>query len=111
MKKLRTISLQDFSYILLFIMLFVVMYMSVQTSNEPNYNSLLEIEVAEGDTLWAIATNYSEDIPFQSYLALLRNYNDLENDRIYPGQRLVVPKLDMEKVVSGEGDYLLSSKY
>lgn len=112
MKKLINISFQDSGYLLLFFILVVVMFMSVQTSAEPKYDRLLEIEVAEGDTLWAIASYYSEGVSIQAYLSHLRNYNDIQNDRIYPGQKLVVPKLEMKKVVnSEESDNLLSSKY
>jgi LysM repeat protein len=112
MKKLINISYQDSGYLLLFIVLVVVMFMSVQTSAEPKYNSLIEIEVAEGDTLWAIASYYSDDVSIHAYLLDLRNYNDIQNDRIYPGQKLVVPTLEMQKVVnSEESDNLLSSKY
>lgn len=112
MKKLINISFQDLSYLMLFFILVLVMFMSVHTSAEVKFNSLIEIEVTEGDTLWAIASNYSEGVSIQSYLSELKNYNDLQDDRIYPGQKLVVLKIESEKVVkSEEGDNLLSSKY
>lgn len=112
MMKLINISYQDLSYLLLFFILVVVMFMSVQTPAMPEYDILIEIEVTEGDTLWAIASYHSEGVSTQAYLSQLRNYNDIQNDRIYPGQKLVVPKLEMKKVInSEEGDNLLSSKY
>lgn len=112
MKNLIKISYQDLSYLLLFIILVLIMFLSVHTSAEVKYDSLIEIEVTEGDTLWAIASNYSEGVSIQSYLSQLRNYNDLQGDRIYPGQKLVVPKIETKQVVkSEEGDNLLSSKY
>lgn len=112
MDKLRAITLKDFSYILLFIILVGVMFMSVQTSAEPEFGSLIEIEVVEGDTLWAIAAHHSDGVPIQSYLLQLIDYNEIQDNRIYPGQKLVVPKQETKKVIGDEeSDNLLSSKY
>ncbi len=105
------ISIQDISIIILSFILISLMLVSVNGSSEPKYELLIEIEVREGQTLWSIASSYADGVSTQSYLSLLKSHNNLEHDLIYPGQKLLVPQQASTKVVTNEGDYLLSSKY
>ncbi|QOY34566.1 cell division suppressor protein YneA [Anaerobacillus isosaccharinicus] len=112
MNKIRISSIQDMSYIILFFIIVVFMLMSIKVSAQPKYESLVEVEVSSGDTLWSIATKYSEGMTIPSYIALIKVENNLKDHHIYPGQVLYVPQLNSIKVgTANESDYLLSSKY
>jgi hypothetical protein len=103
---------QDISYIVLFALLIGYMLMSSQVSAQPKYEHLIEVEVHIGDTLWSIASEYTEGMAIPAYISLLKIENNLKGDRIYPGQILLVPRHNIEEVVTvNEGDYILSCKY
>ncbi|OIJ13076.1 hypothetical protein BKP37_11215 [Anaerobacillus alkalilacustris] len=111
MKKFLRISFQDLFILTLFAILIAYMFMSVQASAHPKFDYFIEIEVNDGDTLWSIASNYSEGISIHLYISMLRTHNQLKQDLIYPGQRLLVPQLESSEVTYNAGNYLLSSEY
>lgn len=47
--------------------------------------------VAEGETLWDIADQYSEGRDLREVVDLIQQYNGLQNAVIYPGQALEIP--------------------
>lgn len=51
----------------------------------------MEIVVNEGDTLWQLASNYSEDIPTTHWIEQVRSLNELPTDQIVSGELLRVP--------------------
>lgn len=51
----------------------------------------MEIVINEGDTLWQLASNYSEDIPTTHWIAQVRSLNELPTDQIVSGEMLRVP--------------------
>ena len=51
----------------------------------------MEIVINEGDTLWQLASNYSEDIPTTHWIEQVRSLNDLPTDQIVSGELLRVP--------------------
>lgn len=51
----------------------------------------MEIVINEGDTLWQLASNYSEDIPTTHWIAQVRSLNELPTDQIISGEMLRVP--------------------
>ncbi len=114
MKNNQRFSFQDLSYSILFMILVLYLLISVQMSAQPKFEEVIEVEVRLGDTLWSIADKYSEGIPIQSFITLLKLENNLNDYQIYPGQKLLVPQLQsLKKGVEkeDEGNHLLSSKY
>lgn len=51
----------------------------------------MEIVINEGDTLWQLASNYSEDIPKTHWIEQVRSLNELPTDQIVSGELLRVP--------------------
>lgn len=102
---------RDFIFILFIAILLAYLFISTQISEQHKFEYVIEVEVNEGDTLWSIASHYSDGISIQAYISLLKNANQLHEDLIYPGQKLLIPQLDNNEVALNEGDYLLSSKY
>ncbi len=112
MIKIREISFQDISYLIIFGMLVAYLILSASVSAQPEYEQLLEVEVLSGDTLWSIASKHTEGMSVHSYITVVKRENNLSTDHIYPGQILRVPQLKLkEESVANEGDYLLSSKH
>ena len=54
--------------------------------------SLVIYYVQPGDTLWNIAKK------FKTTIDLIKNSNNLKDDKIYPGQQLIMPKV-VDKVI------------
>ena len=58
----------------------------------PNMPSVIVYYVQPGDTLWKIAKKYRNKVD------IIKEFNNLKEDTIYPGQRLLIPKLEMSHV-------------
>lgn len=55
----------------------------------PNMPSIVVYYVKPGDTLWNIAKRFRNKVEY------IKEFNDLKDDTIYPGQRLLIPRLTM----------------
>lgn len=64
---------------------------NLEISNEdvPQMPSMVVYFVKTGDTLWNIAKS------FRSTVDYIKEINELKDDNIYPGQRLIIPRLQM----------------
>lgn len=60
----------------------------------PSIPSVVVYYVKPGDTLWNIAKRFRNRIEY------IKEFNDLKDDMIYPGQRLLIPRLVMSKTNS-----------
>lgn len=49
------------------------------------------ISVKEGDTLWSIASNYSDHKEIREVIYEITDINNLENALIYPGDKIKIP--------------------
>lgn len=49
------------------------------------------VRVAGGDTLWEIASKYSQNSDLRAYIYEVKELNQLEGDTIYKGQELYLP--------------------
>lgn len=47
--------------------------------------------VKEGDTLWNIALTYGENQDIRKFIYDLKKLNNIEDNTIYPGERLKIP--------------------
>jgi len=81
----------------------IKMLLSVLADTEENINSISKLEISNeqvpsmpsmviyyvkpGDTLWNIAKNFRNRVEY------IKDFNELKEDTIYPGQRLLIPKL------------------
>lgn len=74
--------------ILLLVCLSFAWFQFAQLSEEEQY---MEIVIADGDTLWGLASNYSEGIPKQHWIDQVRILNELMSDQIYSGESLRLP--------------------
>ena len=54
--------------------------------------SMVIYYVKPGDTLWSIAKR------FRNKVSYIKEFNDLNDDTIYPGQRLLIPRLILSNV-------------
>ncbi|MFN7250737.1 MAG: LysM peptidoglycan-binding domain-containing protein [Anaerobacillus sp.] len=112
MDKRQKFSFSDISYIALFITIIAYMLMSAHVSAQPKYEHFIEVEVKNGDTLWSIASKYTDGVTVQSYITILKEQNNLRDHHIYAGQVLLVPQqTNKDAGVENESDHLLSSKY
>lgn len=64
-----------------------------QSSVEAEYQMSTEWTVANGESLWAIASSISgdHDMTIEQTISWMKSENKLENESIFPGQRLNVP--------------------
>lgn len=80
--------------ILLMIVILLLAYSLHQKLQESRFEDTLtfSIEVVPGDTLWAIAERYHEDMEVRDFLYDLRVLNSINPDgTIYAGQTLEIP--------------------
>lgn len=63
----------------------------VFTQSSQDAPPVVEHVVAEGETLWEIADQYSEGQDLRRVVAAIMKYNGLESPVIWPGQVLKIP--------------------
>ncbi|MGJ9381567.1 hypothetical protein CR203_03600 [Salipaludibacillus neizhouensis] len=63
------------------------------TPVEEKYQVSTEWTVEDGESLWAIASSISDDhdMTIEQTISWMKSKNDLDNESIFPGQRLDVP--------------------
>lgn len=49
------------------------------------------VQVSKGDTLWEIASCYSDNTDPRAYIYEIKEINHLDSDNIYAGQELYLP--------------------
>ena len=60
--------------------------------NQKSEQPYIEVMVKSGDTLWLLAKPYYNNKgDFREFLYNIKNYNNLENSMIYPGQIIKIP--------------------
>lgn len=77
----------------MFLMLSALLQPAQATTGEPvtaQGDRLVEVTVAQGDTLWAIAEHYAPERDVRDTVALIHKHNSFDGALI-PGQKLVVP--------------------
>lgn len=71
----------------------LTIYIASHSFNEKNYENII---VSEGDSLWRIAQQYSSEYKLSDdqFISWVKKHNHIEGDRIYPGEKLVIPVKD-----------------
>ncbi|MFP7296209.1 LysM peptidoglycan-binding domain-containing protein [Neobacillus niacini] len=51
------------------------------------------ITISEGDSLWEIADEYSQQHSFSNheFISWVKRHNDIEGDKIFPGEEITIP--------------------
>lgn len=90
MKKLW--DLYSYSIILLVVSLFTILIVFFRSGVSSN-DEFMTIKVSEGDTLWEIAEELSSQhsLTSKEFIQWVEKNNAIYNDRIYPGDELVIP--------------------
>jgi LysM repeat protein len=82
------------SFIVLFCIMTVVLFLTVTNTVAADQNNYEKITVKAGDSLWSIATTYHDGNPKlskQAFVSWTKNKNGLIRDHIIPNQRLIIP--------------------
>lgn len=87
-----------FFVLITFIVVFTASVMSfgdIKISRKSIY--YLSVDIRKGDTLWNIAESYkAEETSVIDYVSRIKEFNDMENDIIKIGQKLILP-IEKEK--------------
>lgn len=67
--------------------------LEISDENVPAMPSIVVYYVKPGDTLWNIAKSFNNTVSY------IKEVNNLKDDTIYPGQRLLIPRLDAKEGV------------
>lgn len=96
-KKYKIVSpVRFFIFVLLFTLIMVFGLVSIFTSSRTEaaaINSYVQVVVEENDTLWTIASDYSDDsMDIRDMIDDIRDINDIEaNESIHAGDQLFIP--------------------
>ena len=85
-----------YSYaIILFVLSFITAFVLIVQLCESDPNQYMKITVNEGDTLWQIAEDFSDQhkLTANEFVAWVERNNGISGERIFPGDELVIPIL------------------
>lgn len=53
----------------------------------------MSVTVSEGDSLWNISNQYSDQHTYsnQEFISWVKKHNEIDGDRIYPGDEIIIP--------------------
>jgi len=78
-------------FILILALFFIAVFTIFAHSDEPL--RVTTITVNSGDTLWGIARKYGDqDTDPRNTVQVIRELNQLDDPKIYPGQKLKIPQ-------------------
>ncbi len=76
---------------ILSISIFVFTFMATLNAYSKDIPQFDYIRVSEGDTLWSIASNYSQNIEIRELIYIISKENNIQDAAIYPGDIIRVP--------------------
>ena len=83
-----------YSYaILLLILSCAVAFILSLRFNADVEEKFLTITVSEGDSLWEISNQYSNQHSYSNdeFVSWVQKHNEIDGDRIYPGEEIIIP--------------------
>lgn len=96
-KKYRIVDRKKFVRFIFIICLAILSIVLIFCKNNKAYslmyeNKYIEVEVVEGDTLWDIAkSNMPKDYDIRKMVFEIKEFNNMEDAYIYPGNLIKVP--------------------
>jgi LysM repeat protein len=87
---------QHYYAIILFILsIFTAIVLIIQLGESENIN-YMTITVNEGDTLWRIAEDYSNEhtLTPKDFISWVERNNGILGERIFPGDELIIPVIN-----------------
>ncbi|QED47639.1 cell division suppressor protein YneA [Cytobacillus dafuensis] len=90
MKKLWNL----YSYaIILFVLSFITALILIVQLGGPGKSEYIKITVNEGDSLWQIAEDFSDEhtLTVKEFVVWVEQNNGISSGRIFPGDELVIP--------------------
>jgi LysM repeat protein len=85
---------EKYSYaILLFILSCSLAFILSLRFNTNVDEKFITITVSEGDSLWNISNEYSEQHSLSNteFISWVKQHNEMEGDKIFPGEEIVIP--------------------
>lgn len=87
--------IQKYGFILLIVFLCTAFTLvGVMKEARSASNSFVEVTIAEGDTLWGLAQDYSSNEHPEKWIAKVMELNEMQSTMIKSGERLKMPKVD-----------------
>jgi LysM repeat protein len=89
-----------YSYAIVLILLSLVIAFCISLRfNTFHHNQFVTVTVSEGDSLWKIAEDYSEDqsLSKKEFVNWVKTHNQIEEDKIFPGEKIVIPVSSKEQ--------------
>jgi hypothetical protein len=85
---------EKYSYaILLFILSCSLAFILSLRFNTNVDEKFITITVSEGDSLWNISNEFSEQHSYSNteFISWVKQHNEIEGDKIFPGDEIVIP--------------------
>lgn len=79
------------NYYFIILLAVCVLFASYQLDRLAEEDAYMEIVIHEGDTLWQLASDYSEGTPAHEWIKQVKNMNNLPTDQIKSGELLRLP--------------------
>lgn len=87
--------IQKYGFILLIVFLCTAFtIVGVMKGTKSATSSFVEVTITEGDTLWGMAQNYSNNDQPKKWIAKVMELNDMQSTMIRSGEKLKLPKID-----------------
>ncbi|NWQ40414.1 LysM peptidoglycan-binding domain-containing protein [Bacillus sp. EB106-08-02-XG196] len=86
--------IEKYSYAILLIILSCSLAFILSLRFNSNVEEkFVTIMVSEGDSLWKISTQYSNQHSYSNneFVSWVKQHNNIEGDRIYPGDEITIP--------------------
>lgn len=80
------------------LIVFVTVGMIILFITNIDKTTYTNIKVHEGDTLWSLSNQYRGDLSNDDWVRLVKNENNMIDDKIIAGHTLVIPEYKQSKI-------------
>lgn len=84
------------SFIFLFFSLVLILSFYTAFSYNSEQGHMVQVKIEQGDTLWALADEYSGNIPHHVWIDEIMKENNLSGSVITAGQTLIIPNEQLD---------------